>query len=115
MEVCFNGQWGTVCHDSWDRADAQTVCGILGYNDTAIQTTFSFFGDGANIEGPVFLDEVQCNGNETSILDCLSVAPGDHDCSHFIDAGVICSGRLCYTMWNINNDMIPHEVFSILS
>lgn len=29
VEVCFNGQWGTICHDRWDIFDAQTVCKIL--------------------------------------------------------------------------------------
>lgn len=30
VEMCFNNQWGTVCHDSWDNKDAVVACNQLG-------------------------------------------------------------------------------------
>ena len=93
VEVCFSGRWGSVCHDNWDRVDAMTTCRLLGYgNGTgSLQTRRAFFG---LQDGPIFMDEVSCIGNETNFLDCSGVAAsvGDHDCSHFQDAGVICAG-----------------------
>ena len=38
LEVCINNAWGTVCHDSFSKDDAEVACRQLG-NITGTYTT----------------------------------------------------------------------------
>ena len=50
------------------------------------------FGGGSS--GSIFLDRLQCNGEEASILDCSH--PEIHMCSHHDDVGIICHCKIIY-------------------
>ena len=45
------------------------------------------FTDGT---GQIWLDEVNCVGTETRLIDCLANPLGTHNCVHADDAGVRC-------------------------
>lgn len=90
MEVYKNGFWGTVCDDSWDQLDAQVVCRQLGYNDGGDARDRAYFGQGS---GPIWLDNMNCAGTESSLSDCNFVDWGTHNCGHNEDAGVVCYGE----------------------
>ena len=47
------------------------------------------YGEG---QDKIWLDNVNCQGNETSILDCNLSEFGVNNCTHASDAGVYCYG-----------------------
>ena len=64
------------------------ICVILLCMYTgAVPRTQAVYGQGT---GPIFMDNVVCNGQELRLLDCASNALAAHDCTHLQDAGVVC-------------------------
>ncbi|XP_029350359.1 HHIP-like protein 1 isoform X2 [Echeneis naucrates] len=88
VEIYINGEWGTVCDDLWTTNNAAVVCRQLGFRNALKATKNSEFGEGRDLQ--ILLDDVQCNGTESSLLDCKHAGVGTHNCAHYEDAGVIC-------------------------
>ncbi|XP_030832693.1 deleted in malignant brain tumors 1 protein isoform X2 [Strongylocentrotus purpuratus] len=89
IEIFHEGQWGTVCDDSWDDLDARVVCRQLGYSGNVGEArNGGIFPQGS---GPIYFDDVGCSGNESRLTDCSNGGWGKHNCEHSEDAGVICN------------------------
>ena len=88
LEVFFRGEWGTVCDDYWDINGAEVACRQLGYPYAIRAPYYWQVPDGT---GPIWLDDVRCNGNEKYLRECSHRGWGSHNCYHYRDAGVQCS------------------------
>lgn len=91
VEVNIQGEWGTVCDDAWSDKNTEVVCRQLGCPQAPTHSVkASSFGAGI---GKVWLTDVTCSGEETSLKECkYSIEEGDI-CDHRNDVGVICSGE----------------------
>ena len=90
VEIYHNGTWGTICDHDWELADAKVACRMLGFSGALRAVTNAFYGRGT---GRVWLDNVECTGTETSLVNCQHNAFGtvDSNClDHHNDAGVMC-------------------------
>ncbi|KAJ8307441.1 hypothetical protein KUTeg_015525 [Tegillarca granosa] len=88
LEVWHNGQWGTVCDDSFGIYDAMVVCRTLGF-DTQNPRYYSssYYGAGS---GQIWMDDIGCTGSELSLWLCNFNGWGIHNCGHYEDIGVKC-------------------------
>lgn len=91
VEVCLDGEWGTICDNFWSAFDAAVVCTQLTHGPTDAQALKgAFFGPG---NGSIHLDRFFCSGDEQRITDCLHFPAIPGSCSHEQDVGVVCSGK----------------------
>ncbi|XP_071508583.1 scavenger receptor cysteine-rich domain-containing group B protein-like [Diadema antillarum] len=90
VEIFHDSEWGTICDDSWDMTDANVVCRQLGYESALSTKSSAYFGRGQDNQ-EIFLDEVNCYGDEEEVIECSSNGWGNHDCGHNEDVGVICT------------------------
>ena len=87
VEIYYNGEWGTVCDDGWDTADATVICRQLGFYSAEKAYGSAYYGQGT---GPIWLSKLSCIGNESSLLGCGQFDIGAKNCTHSNDAAVEC-------------------------
>lgn len=108
VEVFYNDKWGTVCDDHWGLSNADVVCRELKCGTALAAKGGAFFGEGKE---DIWLDDVQCAGNEQSIHKCTHRPYGSNNCGHGEDAGVICSGQ---SEFHASLPFVKHTFWSFL-
>ncbi|KAK2916401.1 hypothetical protein Q8A67_000775 [Cirrhinus molitorella] len=91
VEIRYNGQWGSVCDNNWDMNDAAVVCRQLQCGSAISAPHGAAFGQSSR---SIWLDDVECLGNEGTLTQCSHRGLGNHTCEHSQDAGVVCLGEL---------------------
>ena len=103
LEIGYMGEWGTVCDDYWTDVEAGVVCRILEFELGAVDNRGRTWDEQGRSLPPNFgptpagvgmlLDNVNCEGNETSLLACPrrgNPDVGKSDCRPSEAVGVQC-------------------------
>ena len=90
VELLHQGKWGTVCDDNFDRNSADVVCRMMDMGTASYWG--NRFGPGT---GDILLEVFDCTGKESSLFDCLHQGIKKHNCFHWQDIGVTCTGSKC--------------------
>lgn len=64
---------------------------IIFHSATAISVLNAFYGQGVGI---IWFGEINCQGNEKTLLQCAYAVSADLSCDHSDDAGILCPGKM---------------------
>ena len=98
------GVWGTVCDDNFHYSDGTVACRQLGLGRVLRVYTrdgtdadddpqpASAFGPSSKA-WPVWLENLQCGGEEASLIECGFSGWASSDCDHSEDVHLLCAVR----------------------
>jgi len=91
----------TQCGNKWIIFSCECVCFVRNYGRISARRY-----DGGT--GPIWLDDVNCNGTETAIGNCPHNGWGSHNCDHSEDVSITCDN----TTTTSGNDKVVSQVIT---
>ncbi|CAH1252500.1 CD163 [Branchiostoma lanceolatum] len=91
IEILHEGHWGTVCNDFFDLDAATVACRQMNLGAAVGLLDLESADVGPGL-GPIWLDNVMCNGNEQRLEDCYRQDWGENNCNHNKDVAIRCEG-----------------------
>lgn len=106
IEIEYYDVWGTICDDYFTIYSANVACRRLGY-----AAALRIITNVASGSGPIWMNNVRCIGNESSLEMCPHSGFGDdRGCSHSEDVGVecisMCAIVILYNYIQIHNHVL---------
>ncbi|CAG2194241.1 Hemicentin-1,Neurotrypsin,Coadhesin,Adhesion G protein-coupled receptor B3,Thrombospondin-2,Adhesion G protein-coupled receptor B2,Scavenger receptor cysteine-rich domain-containing group B protein,Mucin-like protein,Scavenger receptor cysteine-rich type 1 protein M160,Scavenger receptor cysteine-rich type 1 protein M130,A disintegrin and metalloproteinase with thrombospondin motifs adt-1,Soluble scavenger receptor cysteine-rich domain-containing protein SSC5D,Adhesion G protein-coupled receptor B1,Thrombo len=95
LEIFHNGIWGGVCDDNFGYYDASVACRQLGFR---CLSDVQFYTQGG-YTSYIWMDDVGCNGLETSLNKCSHNGWGSHNCGTGENVGIRCFGGCEGDLW----------------
>lgn len=88
LQVSQDGEeWLSVCDDDFDQRDADVACRQMGFSSVVSFRTSITAGNDANYG----MDDVNCDGTESSLFDCETTRWKDHNCGNGEHVTLVCS------------------------
>lgn len=88
VEIYYSKHWGSVCDSNWTLNNSHVVCRQLGYARATGFRSGAAVGQGS---GHIWMNNVQCRGDELSLQQCHFDGWGIiGKCLHSQDVSVIC-------------------------
>lgn len=88
VEFSLNGVWGTICDDTWNIRNTHVICDMMGLPPATAALGSAVFGRG---KGVIWLDTLNCFGNESSVLECQhGVFRNIKGCNRYSDSDAMC-------------------------
>ena len=92
VQILHNGEWGSICDDRFDQNNngANVVCKMMGYTYGIYSSAYKQVSIATARNAKMHLDNVVCQGSETSITQCTHSGWGNENCGHSEAVGVRC-------------------------
>lgn len=90
VQVYYSKSWIWVCADQWDKQDADVACRMMDF-DGSLSTNFEYSGNKRHDQ--VWLNNMQCTGNEPTLLLCGHDMSVGSECKGKRKAGVKCKPK----------------------